>query len=106
MSAEISRAPIAQPNGAARRRFDRAELPDANAVLDYAAGLMAAVEQEIGDLWRDTIDCGDSRLSDRLVDLSDAVRRAALAFEIESTSGAAPSSAADHRHLAGGSPAR
>jgi hypothetical protein len=42
---------------------------------------MAAVEQEIGDLWRDTIDSGDPHLSDSLVDLSHAVRRAALAFE-------------------------
>jgi hypothetical protein len=91
MSAEISTTPIvlAGPPRPSRRargdgrqsRFGHGALSDAKAVYDYAIELMAAVEHEIGDLWRDTIDCGDPHLSDSLVDLSHAVRRAALAFE-------------------------
>ena len=79
MSVEISRTPIVRTGPP--RPFGHSGLRDPVAVHDYAIRLMAAVEQEIGDLWRDTIDSGDPQLSDRLVDLSHAVRRAALAFE-------------------------
>ena len=91
MSVEISRAPMVlagrEPStrGAdgVRQRGCVHGLDATSAVSDYVSELMAAVEQEIGDLWRDTIDSGDSLLSDRLVELSHAVRRAALAFENE-----------------------
>ena len=79
-----------------QRRFRRDAPGDERAVFDYAADLMAAVEQEIGDLWRDTLDGGDALLSDRLVELSHAVRRAALAFQNEPTIGRVEVSSAGH----------
>ena len=92
MSVEMSRAPMVlrgrEPStrvadGVRQRGCVHGALDSTSAASDYASELMAAVEQEIGDLWRDTIDSGDSLLSDRLVELSHAVRRAALAFENE-----------------------
>jgi hypothetical protein len=90
MSAPPSRAvtlaqgPAGEPvsgRGAPRWRHRRIRLADSDAVLGHAAELVAAVETEISDLWRDTIDRGDLVLSERLVALSHGLRRASLVLE-------------------------
>ena len=67
MSVEIPRTPIVR--AAPPVPLCHSGLSDPVAVHYYAIRLMAVVEQEIGDLWRDTIDSGDPHLSDSLVEL-------------------------------------
>jgi len=51
--------------------------------LTAAAHAMARVQDEIDDLWRDAVKVDNEPLSDRLVDVSHALQRAARLLEEE-----------------------
>jgi hypothetical protein len=56
-------------------------LDGAEAALASAAAAMASVEQQIDGLWRRAVGDEDAWLSDRLVEVSHALRRAARLLE-------------------------
>jgi hypothetical protein len=58
-------------------------LPATHRALASAATAMARVQDEIDDLWRDAVKVDNEPLSDRLVDVSHALQRAARLLEEE-----------------------
>jgi hypothetical protein len=65
----------------ARRQFVREAGSDTENVLACAAAAMARVEQEIDHLWRDAMRAADRAMSQRLAEVSHALRRAARLLE-------------------------
>jgi anti-anti-sigma regulatory factor len=76
------------------RQHIRSVLDDSQAALGRAAELLATVVHESPELWRDTIE--GRRLAHRLVELSQAVRKAALVLEQDPARGGQELSAAAH----------
>lgn len=77
---------VGEPRRVAREPVER--MPDA---LASVAGSLSALEREIAVLWRDTIDLRDDGWSERLAELSHALRRAAVVLQAEPMIGLASS---------------
>lgn len=59
-------------------------LGDSDAAIASAAAAMGRAEREIDDLWHDAVVVEDPQLSERLVEVSHALRRAAYLLDEDS----------------------
>lgn len=77
-----------------KRYIDAEPANSSAAVLAHAAGSIAAVEEEIADLWSAAIEAGNKLTSERLVYVSHALMLAARALDQQPLIGLAPTTLA------------
>jgi len=65
----------------------REVVSDSVASVAWAAAAMTRLEREIDNLWRESMEAHDPALSQRLADVSQALKRAALLLEHDDTIG-------------------